>query len=295
MTYREPPSSRLTFSLPLFLSLSQTAMSTSAHVDLGAPIGDGSQFDSTKPIETGPAPAQLIQDQAQAQAAPPPPSPSPPLPSPPPPPPKDDVPPSPVRPQKEWETRLTPSLESPAPSDNGSTVRSAAPTVVADEEVVPPIDQKDHAIELEKKAAEKREIHGHPPVGTIVVGIEDDRLWAGLRRFDKVTFFSPSITLASYGLELIDFFYHYCFLPAANQPRPLTSSRFASRRTRPSTLSPAYRALQLGSHPIQPRETLRYCWNLWNSIFKGDVSSHGLESGGKASHGSFLRCEFRVF
>ncbi|KAL7410308.1 hypothetical protein BDY24DRAFT_400112 [Mrakia frigida] len=184
-------------------------MSTAAHVDLGAPIGDGrihdvaSQFDSTKPlVETNPpTPNKVIQSQAQAlppsPSPPPPPPPPPPVPvketsppapivtsRPPTPPPKVDVPPSPVRPQKEWETRLTPSSQSPAPNDDGSSLRPT-PIVVADQKVVPPIHEKDHVVELEKKAAEKREIKGQAPLGTVVLGIEDDRLWAGLRRFDK--------------------------------------------------------------------------------------------------------------
>jgi hypothetical protein len=41
--------------------------------------------------------------------------------------------------------------------------------------------------EIEKTKAEERDLKGEKPKGTVVSGIEDDRLWAMLRRFDVVS------------------------------------------------------------------------------------------------------------
>ena len=40
--------------------------------------------------------------------------------------------------------------------------------------------------EYEKTRAEERELKGERPEGTVVAGLEDDRLYAMLRRFDTV-------------------------------------------------------------------------------------------------------------
>lgn len=40
--------------------------------------------------------------------------------------------------------------------------------------------------EIEKTKAEERDLKGERPEGTVVRGLEDDRLWAMLRRFDVV-------------------------------------------------------------------------------------------------------------
>ncbi|GAA6005101.1 hypothetical protein JCM10207_008509 [Rhodosporidiobolus poonsookiae] len=47
-------------------------------------------------------------------------------------------------------------------------------------------DAPDHLVnaQVEKQKADKREIHGEEPGGTIVPGLEDDKLWAMIRRFD---------------------------------------------------------------------------------------------------------------
>lgn len=46
----------------------------------------------------------------------------------------------------------------------------------------------DHLVnaQVEKHKADKRELYGEEPQGTIVPGLEDDKLWAMLRRFDVV-------------------------------------------------------------------------------------------------------------
>ncbi|GAA5988760.1 hypothetical protein JCM11641_006530 [Rhodosporidiobolus odoratus] len=47
-------------------------------------------------------------------------------------------------------------------------------------------DAPDHLVnaQVEKHKADKREIYGEEPQGTIVPGLEDDKLWAMIRRFD---------------------------------------------------------------------------------------------------------------
>ena len=47
--------------------------------------------------------------------------------------------------------------------------------------------------EMEKTKAAEREIKGEEPLGTVVRGIEDDRLYAMLRMFDTVCHISASI------------------------------------------------------------------------------------------------------
>jgi hypothetical protein len=45
--------------------------------------------------------------------------------------------------------------------------------------------------EVEKTKAAEREVKGEKPLGTVVRGVEDDRLYAMLRMFDTVRPFSP--------------------------------------------------------------------------------------------------------
>ncbi|GAA5906885.1 hypothetical protein JCM6882_006856 [Rhodosporidiobolus microsporus] len=47
-------------------------------------------------------------------------------------------------------------------------------------------DAPDHLVnaQVEKQKADKREVRGEEPKGTIVPGLEDDKLWAMIRRFD---------------------------------------------------------------------------------------------------------------
>lgn len=58
-------------------------------------------------------------------------------------------------------------------------------------------DAPDHLVnaQVEKQKADKRELLGKEPKGTIVPGMEDDKLWAMIRRFDVVSF--VSLTLCS--------------------------------------------------------------------------------------------------
>jgi len=58
-------------------------------------------------------------------------------------------------------------------------------------------DAPDHLVnaQIEKQKADKRELHGLEPKGTIVPGMEDDKLWAMIRRFDVVSF--PSVSSRS--------------------------------------------------------------------------------------------------
>lgn len=62
--------------------------------------------------------------------------------------------------------------------------REALPAVHPD--VVHPVSAEERDREVEKVKAGRRELMGHAPQGTVVMGLEDDRLWAMLRRFDRV-------------------------------------------------------------------------------------------------------------
>ena len=97
---------------------------------------------------------------------------------------------------KEYETRLTPSVASAAPNDAAKhatdnpivpTQTNPTPQVVPAKEAISPIGAEAHAVETEKKKAERREVEGKQPIGTVVPGLEDDTVWAMLRRFDKVS------------------------------------------------------------------------------------------------------------
>ncbi|ODN79885.1 hypothetical protein, variant [Cryptococcus amylolentus CBS 6039] len=80
-----------------------------------------------------------------------------------------------------------------ASTDPHKPSSESAPTALPTNPATSPEEQK-HAIkeehpqvvkrEVEKTKAEAREIKGEPAQGTIVHGVEDDRLWAMLRRFD---------------------------------------------------------------------------------------------------------------
>ena len=61
----------------------------------------------------------------------------------------------------------------------------------------------DHVVnaQVEKHKADKRELYGLEPQGTIVPGLEDDKLWAMLRRFDNVRP-SPSASLSLFRVAL---------------------------------------------------------------------------------------------
>jgi hypothetical protein len=71
----------------------------------------------------------------------------------------------------------------------------SAPTALPTNPATHPEEQKravqkeDPAVvsrEVEKTKAEARELKGEKPKGTVVAGLEDDRLWAMMRRFDTV-------------------------------------------------------------------------------------------------------------
>ena len=123
----------------------------------------------------------------------------------PPPPPKMERAVTPVKTQtKEYETRLTPSVASAAPTDSAKHA-TADPIVpipkdsnqndVGDKDAARAVKAEQYVagVELEKQRILK-EKHGKTPVGTVVIGMEDDWLWASLRRFDKVSM-SSSLAL----------------------------------------------------------------------------------------------------
>lgn len=182
-----------------------TAQTQDAEVEVAAEHEDPSRFEQVNPVPTSPvvtpvkAPP-IPQRHVSAQGPPPlPPKPvvaqSPPV--------------LPARPQHQLISDTThPSTDS-RPSD--PTAPKQAPTATMDPNVpssksaptalptnanTHPEDQKE-AIknehpevvhrEVEKTKAAEREIKGEKPLGTVVRGVEDDRLYAMLRRFDQVS------------------------------------------------------------------------------------------------------------
>ena len=73
-------------------------------------------------------------------------------------------------PSSESAPTALPTNPSTSPQEQKRAVQSEKPEVIARE--------------VEKTKAEAREIKGEKPQGTVVAGLEDDRLWAMLRRFD---------------------------------------------------------------------------------------------------------------
>lgn len=86
-----------------------------------------------------------------------------------------------------------PSVRSvPANKVDPAGVAAALPTdpSVGSTEKVAAVAKEDPKVvnaELEKTAAEQREMLGESTGGTIVEGVEDDQLWTLLRRFDMVS------------------------------------------------------------------------------------------------------------
>lgn len=75
-------------------------------------------------------------------------------------------------PSSESAPTALPTNPSTHPGEQAQAVRDEHPAVVTRE--------------VEKTKAEEREIKGEKPEGTVVAGLEDDRLWTMLRRFDGV-------------------------------------------------------------------------------------------------------------
>lgn len=73
-------------------------------------------------------------------------------------------------------------------SESAPTALPTNPATNPEEQAKAVKDEHPHVIEREKEKvrAAEREVKGEPPAGTVVKGIEDDRLWAMLRRFDIV-------------------------------------------------------------------------------------------------------------
>ena len=70
------------------------------------------------------------------------------------------------------QTTALPTNPATHPKEAKAVARDTHPSVVARE--------------VEKTKAERMEIKGEKQQGTVVAGLEDDRLWAMLRRFDVV-------------------------------------------------------------------------------------------------------------
>lgn len=116
-----------------------------------------------------------------------------------------------------------PSRQAPtATMDPNVPSSESAPTALPTNPTTHPEEQKravqnEHPAvvsrEVEKTKAEARELKGEKPKGTVVSGLEDDRLWAMLRRFDTV---SPELMsqAAADNSKL-----HMCCIPQRTSPR----------------------------------------------------------------------------
>lgn len=108
-----------------------------------------------------------------------------------------------------------PEAQTQAPTasiDPNKPSTESAPTALPTNPATHPEEQKE-AIkeehpqvikrEVEKTKAEERDLKGEKPQGTVVAGLEDDRLWAMLRRFDVVSAFSffPIWLLQNYDMN----------------------------------------------------------------------------------------------
>jgi hypothetical protein len=92
--------------------------------------------------------------------------------------------------------QVHPSAQAPTASmDPNKPSSESAPTALPTNPATHPAEQKRAAEkehpkvikrEVEKTKAAEREIKGESPLGTVVTGLEDDRLWTMLRRFDVV-------------------------------------------------------------------------------------------------------------
>lgn len=82
------------------------------------------------------------------------------------------------------------------------------------------------AREVEKTKGAEREIKGEPVGGTVVKGIEDDRLFAMLRRFDEVSYCIQIIS--SFSIANSNRIYHTFFIqhPNFHQPNQISESPF---------------------------------------------------------------------
>lgn len=146
----------------------------------------------------------------------------------------------------------------------------SAPTALPTNAATHPDEQKEalknehpHVVkrEVEKVKAAEREVKGEKPEGTIVKGIEDDRLYAMLRRFDVVSAvlkahyecphnmaaFDSSRRLHSFEV-LISLGCHPCTPP---------SYSLTAYRTRPANVPSASSSSPFRSSQNKPRKT--YC------------------------------------
>lgn len=79
-----------------------------------------------------------------------------------------------------------------APVVTGATLPTELSTAPAPQVDSKRADNQTLAAETEKARAQNRELAGVEPEGTIVAGMEDDQLWALLRRFDMVSSLLPT-------------------------------------------------------------------------------------------------------
>jgi hypothetical protein len=81
------------------------------------------------------------------------------------------------------------SLTHPASDSKDTHVLPTAPAVHPEAQADALAEEDPHVVakEVEKMKADRREVEGKEPGGTIIQGLEDDKLWTLLRRFDLVS------------------------------------------------------------------------------------------------------------
>lgn len=93
------------------------------------------------------------------------------------------------------------------------------------------------AADMEKKAADMRDVLGEEPEGNLVEGVEDDVLWTLMRRFDSV--------------RIRCVIMRFRRLTAANQPRSASCRQLATTRTRLADDKPSSRRIPLRHSQVQ--------------------------------------------
>ncbi len=86
-------------------------------------------------------------------------------------------------------------LTHPASDSKDTQVLPTAPAVHPEAQADALKDEDPEVVgrEVEKTKGDRRELEGKEPGGTIIQGLEDDKLWTLLRRFDLVSSYCPPL------------------------------------------------------------------------------------------------------
>lgn len=171
----------------------------------------------------------------------------------------------PLVPSSESAPTALPTNPATSPQEQHRAVANEHPAVVARE--------------VEKTKAAERDVKGEAAMGTIVSGLEDDRLYQMLRRFDVV-----SSAVANH-YEAISLPIH---LGLANNPCPPPRTQAASPRARLATLAATQPPLAFRNLEVQPRESLCCCRTFVNPRFERAETPDVVVTGGAIQDRSIL-------